>query len=275
MKTVGFAPEQTRPPIPPSKEGEPFSVCNFVGLPESNDETMPNSDQPVSRREIANIELFRGIPNAALDDVRRLARRLGFAKDARVFHQGDTRIRAHALLEGSVRVTQSGSDGAHIVLRFIGPNEMFGATAAFVDRRYPADANAMEPSVEVSWSEGDLLRLMHRHPQIAINTLKIVSGRLHEAQERLRELSTQSVQRRIARTILRLVRQFGKDGSSGTTIGLPLRRKDIADIAGTTLYSASRALTGWEKRGLLMTRGQTLTVVKPADLRRIAEHAVG
>ncbi len=183
-------------------------------------------------------------------------------------------MRAHALLEGSVRITQSGSDGAHIVLRFIGPGEMFGAAAAFANRRYPADADAMEPSVEVSWSESDLLKLMHRHPQIAINALKFTSRRLHEVQERLRELSTQPVRRRIAHTILRLIRQFGRDGPGGTTIELPLRRKDIADIAGTTLYSVSRALTNWEKRGLLVTRGQALTISKPADLRRIAEQVI-
>lgn len=129
----------------------------------------------------------------------------------------------------------------------------------------------MAPSVVVSWSEADLIRLVHRHPQIALNTLRIMGRRLAELQNRLREVSTQSVERRVAHTILRLVRQFGREGSLGTTIGVSLRRKDIADIAGTTLYSVSRALTNWEKRGLLFTRDQTLTVTKLKDLRAIAD----
>ena len=129
----------------------------------------------------------------------------------------------------------------------------------------------MAPSVAVSWSEADLIRLIHRHPQVALNALRIMGRRLAELQNRLREVSTQSVERRVAHTILRLVRQFGREESFGTTIGLSLRRKDIADIAGTTLYSVSRALTDWEKRGLLFTRDQTLTVTKLKELRAIAE----
>ncbi|WP_234685867.1 Crp/Fnr family transcriptional regulator [Bradyrhizobium monzae] len=235
---------------------------------------MASSDPAVSRRELANIELFRGASASTLDEARRSARRLSFAKDARIFDQGDPRVRAHALLEGSVRISQSGSDGAQIVIRFIGPGEIFGAAAAFADRRYPADADAMEPCVEVSWSETDLLRLISRHPQVAINALKIMGRRLHELQNRLREVSTQSVERRVAHTILRLVHQFGREAPHGKTIALPLRRKDIADIAGTTLYSVSRSLTSWERRGLLFTRDQTLTVVKVTDLRGIAEMIV-
>lgn len=232
---------------------------------------MAGSDPPVSRRELANIELFRGVSTGVLDEGRRSARRLIFVKDAKVFDQGDTRIRAHALLEGSVRISQAGSDGAQIVLRFIGPGEIFGAAAAFTDRRYPGDADAVAPSVEVSWSEAELIKLIHRHPQIGLNALKIMGRRLNELQNRLREVSTQPVERRVAHTLLRLVRQFGREEPRGTTIGLPLRRKDIADIAGTTLYSVSRSLTNWEKRGLLVTRDRMLTVIRPADLRAIAE----
>lgn len=129
----------------------------------------------------------------------------------------------------------------------------------------------MAPSVEVSWSEAELLGLINRHPQVAQNALKIMGKRLSELQNRLREVTTQSVERRVAHTVLRLVQQFGRGGPLGTTIGLPLRRKDIADIAGTTLYSVSRALTNWEKRGLLITRDHMLTVIRPAELRAIAE----
>ena len=232
---------------------------------------MADSDPPVSRRELASIELFRGVSAAALDEARKSARRLIFSKDARVFDQGDTRVRAHALLKGIVRISQSGSDGAQIVIRFIGSGEIFGVAAAFTDHRYPADADTMAPSVVVSWSEADLIRLIHRHPQVALNALRVMGRRLAELQNRLREVSTQSVERRVAHTILRLVRQFGREESLGTTIGLSLRRKDIADIAGTTLYSVSRALTDWEKRGLLFTRDQTLTVTKLKEIRAIAE----
>ncbi len=229
------------------------------------------NDALVTRKELASIELFRGLSASALDDVRTFARRVIFAKEARIFDQGEGRVRAHALLEGGVRISQSGSDGAQIVLRLIAPGEIFGTIAAFADRRYPGDADAMLRSVEVSWSESDLTKLMNRNPQIALNALRILGRRLHETQDRLREVSTQPVERRVAHTLLRLVHQFGRVTSLGTTIDLPLRRRDVADIAGTTLYSVSRVLTNWENRDWLITREQKLTVLKLNDIRTIAE----
>ena len=67
--------------------------------------------------------------------------------------------------------------------------------------------------------------------------------------------------------------QAGLSTLDGTAIEFPLRRKDVADISGTTLHTASRILTGWEKAGLLTTRNRRLTVRKPAELLRIAEEA--
>ena len=54
-------------------------------------------------------------------------------------------------------------------------------------------------------------------------------------------------------------------------IEIPLRRKDVADISGTTLHSASRILTAWEKAGLLVSRNQHLTIRKPSEIQRIAD----
>ena len=223
--------------------------------------------------DLARLELFDGLSVAAMEEVRAAARFRQFGRNTRIFNQGDQGVRAHALLEGSVRISQSGSDGAQVVVRFITKGEMFGTVALFTDRRYPADAETLADAVEVSWSEAGLAALMSSHPQIAINVIRIVGKRLQEAQERMRELATQRVERRIAHTLLRLARRAGRRSAEGTAIELPLRRKDIADICGTTLHSASRILTPWEKAGWLVTRDQHLTIREVARIRQIAEDA--
>lgn len=223
------------------------------------------------RLDLASLELFGGLSDVAMDEVRAAARFRQFERHTRIFNQGDEGVRAHALLEGSIRISQSGSDGAQVVVRFITAGEMFGTVALFTDRRYPADAETLVDCVEVSWSEAGLAALMNRHPQIAINVIRIVGKRLQEAQERMRELATQRVERRIAHTLLRLARRAGRRTDAGISIELPLRRKDIADICGTTLHSASRILTPWEKSGWLVTRDQHLTIRELARIQQIAE----
>jgi CRP-like cAMP-binding protein len=224
---------------------------------------------------MASMDLFQDLTPAARAEIMGAARRRHFAKDDRIFDQGDPTGRAHALVEGSVRISQSGADGGEVVIRFIGPGEMFGTLALFTDRQYPADAIALTDSVEVSWSEAELLDLLRRHPQIAMNMIRIVGRRLKEAQERVRELSTQRAERRVAHVVLRLARQSSRRTAVGMAIEFPLRRKDIADMAGTTLHTASRILTAWEKAGLLVSDNQRLTIRKPSGIQRIADDLAG
>ena len=222
---------------------------------------------------IAAMELFRGLPASALKSVAASARVRRLPKDLRIFCQGEEGVRAHAVIEGVVRIAQSGSDGAQVIIRFIGPGEMFGTVSLFTDNRYPADAITLVDTLEASWSEADLLGLIHRHPQIGVNVIRVIGKRLQEVQDRVRELATQPAERRVAHAVLRLARQAGHSTVDGTAIEFPLRRKDVADIAGTTLHTASRILTAWEKAGLLATHNQRLTIRQPAKLSRIAEDA--
>jgi CRP-like cAMP-binding protein len=228
-------------------------------------------DAQASPEILVAMDLFQGLPRPALETVAAAARLRRLPKHLRIFSQGDYGVRAHAVIEGSVRITQSGRDGAQVIVRFIGPGEMFGTVALFTDRIYPADAATLTETLEASWSEADLLDLMTAYPVIAINAIRIIGKRLQEVQERVREFATQSAERRVAHTVLRLAHQAGHSTIDGTAIDFPLRRKDVADIAGTTLHTASRILTAWEKSGFLVSHNQYLTVLQPAQLLRIAE----
>jgi CRP-like cAMP-binding protein len=228
---------------------------------------------PITPEALAPLDLFRGLSSAAVNDAAALARARRFPEEALIFSQGDDGVRAHAVIEGGVRISQAGSDGGQIAVRFVVPGEMFGTVALFTDGRYPADAVTLAPTSEVSWSEADLFELIGRYPQLATNLIRIIGKRLQEVQERLREASTRRAPQRIARAILRLSRQVGRDIPEGIAIELPLRRRDVADISGTTLHTASRILARWEKEGLVASRDRRLTIRQPAEILRIAEEA--
>lgn len=220
---------------------------------------------------IAALELFDGLPPAALDHVIARARIQMLARGARVFDQGEPVERAHLLLSGAVRIAQTGADGGEIVIRFIGPGEVFGSVAIFTDHCYPADGVAMIDSIEASWAHADLLDLIERYPRIAVNLVTIIGRRLAELQNRVREMATQHVECRIANTLLRLGRQAGRTGPAGTAITFPLRRKDIADIAGTTLYTVSRTLTDWRRKGWIADDKRALVLLSPGVIEQIAQ----
>lgn len=234
-----------------------------------------NMDRLPDADEVGAIDLMTALPLPILEESAACGRLRHIPAETRIFDQGMRAGRAHALLSGCVRIAQTGSDGEEILVRFIGPGEIFGCVPSLTDGLYPADATAMVDSVELSWDPADLLALMQRHSAIAINMITILGKRLGEAQERVRELATQSAERRVAHSLLRLVGQAGQTTGAGIRIGFPLRRKDIADIAGTTLHTASRILAAWERQGVLTSRNRQMVIAAPDDLARIAEGVAG
>jgi CRP/FNR family transcriptional regulator, nitrogen oxide reductase regulator len=217
------------------------------------------------------MDLFLGLKTAALTEVARRGQLQRLTKGTLLFAQGATADRCHALVEGRMRIAQSGAEGDQIIVRFVGPGETFGTVALFTDRRYPAEATAVVDSVEISWPEATLLELIERHPQIALNLVKIVGSRLREAQERLREVATQRVDRRIAHALLRLAhRDSTPEGKGDAAIEFPLTRQDLAEMCGATLYTVSRVLTAWEKAGYITTRRKQLTIRRYPEIRRLA-----
>lgn len=223
-----------------------------------------------SRTDFSRTRLAQGLSDTAVAQLASLAIVRRVAAGTRIFNQGDPDARAHVVLSGAVRITQSGPDGGHVLLRFIPAGEMFGAVAIFHNRRYPGDATASLHTVEASWSEGDLLQVMQAWPQLSINMIKIVGERLQEAQDRVRELSTQRAEQRIANALLRLARQAGVRTHEGISISTPLRRRDVAELSGTTLYTASRIITGWEKDGALETTRLQVLLRRPERLEAVA-----
>lgn len=221
--------------------------------------------------QLSRLGLFAGVSSDGLAEVRDQARIDRFDKDALIFEQGAEARRAYALAQGSIRIVQTGSDGGQAIIRFISPGELFGTVPLFTHRRFPADAIAAEPSAVLSWSEADIFALIERYPRIGVNIIRIIGTRLAELQDRVRELATQRAEQRIAHTLLRLATQAGHDVQGELAIDIPLRRKDLAEISGTTLHTASRILSAWERAGLLTSHEQRLTLRDLPAIARLAD----
>lgn len=221
--------------------------------------------------DLANSELFREVSEKGIADAIRCASVRLLPKGTTVFAQDQAADRARALLAGRVRIAQSGSEGDQLLVRFVGPGEIFGTIGLFTGHVYPAQATSVVDSVEISWSESALLTLIEQFPQIAINLVKITGKRLREVEERLRELASHRVERRIAALLLRLAHQAGQNTDDGTAIDFPLSRKDVADMCGANLHTVSRTLTAWEKAGWIETNQQRVTVRDRLEISRRAE----
>lgn len=215
-------------------------------------------------------ELFRGIPSAALADIRASSFRRHLSTDEALVRQGDPAENLHVVLSGRLRVTQTTSEGHQIIIRYLGPEETVGYTALSGGAHHPGTVTAVGDGRLLGWSATAIRQIMVTHPQVAINAVAILSARYVEMQTRLRERATQNVERRIAHTVLRLTRQAGRQTTRGIEIAFPLSRQDLAEMADTTLHTVSRTLSGWESQGIVGNGRRLVVVCKPDALASIA-----
>jgi CRP-like cAMP-binding protein len=157
-------------------------------------------------------------------------------------------------------------------MRIIVPGDLFGAMAfIFPKDGYPASAQAMEACAALSWNAELFRELALRDPGIGLKMTELMYRHVQEIQKRLMELATERVQRRVARTLLRLAEQTGKNGRDGLLIDLPLSRQEIAEMAGTTLYTVSRILRQWQREGVIHAGRERVVIGNAHALAVVAD----
>ena len=151
------------------------------------------------------------------------------------------------------------------------PGEVFGTVAALGDAVYAATAQAVGPCLALGWESAVMAGLLEQYPRLALNALRFLAGRVREFQDRTRELATERAEQRVAHALLRLAAQLGRAVPAGVLLDLPLTRQDVAELTGTTLFTASRILRRWEQHGLI-TSGRAQVILRdPPALRHLAE----
>lgn len=229
---------------------------------------------PLSTPAGLNLErsvLFHGLSAEERETVLRRAVSRQAERRQIVFHEGDPADALYIVDTGRVKLTQLAADGQEVLVGFLGPGDLFAGVAALPDSRYPVTAAAVEPTRLLLWHRGDLEDLCGRYPRIRTNILQTMAGRMREALGRVRELSTERVAQRVARALLRLVRQAGRRMETGVLIDHPLSRQELAEMTGTTLYTVSRLLSQWEEEGIVEAGRERVLVRTPHRLVSIAE----
>jgi CRP-like cAMP-binding protein len=225
----------------------------------------------LSRSLLQAVPMFQAMPEAELDAALQRAQAFLLKEGDAAFRQGEPVENFFVLLSGHLKVMQITPDGEQVVVRYVNPGDIFGIARAMGRMSYPASAIAVQESLAVAWPAAEWDKFINRNTQFASSALQTVGQRLQDAHSRIRELSTEEVEQRVARAILRLVKESGEHTNDGVQISFPITRQDIAEMTGTTLHTVSRLLSQWKEQGLVDTGRKRVIVSNLEKLRSLAE----
>lgn len=215
--------------------------------------------------------VFNGLTSEQLAELLKNGRHTNLHPKSILFHQSDPATNCYMVNRGRLKLTKLNEQGKEVIVRYINAGELTAAVAVLKNSKYPVTAQSIENTEVVGWDKPTMMQMMRQYPDIAINLLGILLERLDDVQNRYLELCTENVQRRIARSLLRLMRRAGSKIPEGINIDIPLSRQNIADYSGTTLYTVSRTLSAWEKNGWIKSGREQVVITNPHALVLFAE----
>jgi CRP-like cAMP-binding protein len=192
-----------------------------------------------------------------------------------ILHRGDDPAGVLVLLEGRVKIAALGADARDAVLAFRGPGDLVGELGAIDGARRSADVAALEPVAALSLSASDFQRLVAARPGIGMALLRVVTGRLRQADGDLATLGAFDVLGRVARRLIELCERYGADSGAGVAITLPLTQEELAGWTGASREAVSKALNTLRGLGWVETRRRELHVTDLDALRTYAGMADG
>jgi CRP/FNR family transcriptional regulator len=195
-----------------------------------------------------------------------------FDQDTMIFLEGDPADRLWVISSGQVKIVKHTSEGQENLLEVITPGEMFGG-AGLLLATHPATAVAMTVTTALSIERELYLQLIRQYPDLALRIIYLLGERLQAAMK-MRALSVERVDVRLANILLKLCDKVGRPIDEGMRINLPLSRQDLADMAGTTIETAIRVMSRFRKEGLVHTEsGGYVVVLDRERLQRLSEGA--
>jgi len=170
-----------------------------------------------------------------------------------IFAEGDPADAFMAIVSGRVKVFKSTPAGKEIILEIFGAGDPLGAVAVYEGAPFMASALALEASEILSIDSRAFFRLLEDDPAFVRGLLSGLTIRLAELTRRLAEMSGARVEARFARLFLKLADQIGRQDRGGLFVPMPLSRQELADLTGTTIETAIRIMSRWQKEDVLRT----------------------
>jgi CRP/FNR family cyclic AMP-dependent transcriptional regulator len=157
----------------------------------------------------------------------------------------------YLVISGKVAISQIAENGSEVLLEIVQPDELFGESAFLDVSRRCEQSVAIERSKLMAWAISDIEELVMKRPRLAVALLQILAQRNAEFTRRIESLAIDSVERRLARSLIRFSERFGSTQPDGSIHMMPFTHDMLSRYVGTTREVITQYMNQFRKRGYL------------------------
>ena len=190
---------------------------------------------PVDNEFLGSIPYFSGLGDAELDSIRRRVFERRVDRGEMIQLEGESAEALFFVASGAVKELKTSAEGREQILSIVHAGESFNDVSVFDNGPTFAGAQAMTPAVLYGISGDDLRGILAEHPQVAVNTARVLADRARQLVSLVEDLSFRNVSGRVAKILL----EHASDGEGSKP---RLTQQETAAMAGTVREVVARSL---------------------------------
>ena len=224
----------------------------------------------MQRRTSTVDTLLSGAPAVLSDQLFDVARVHQLKPGDVLFAAGDAGDGCYRLDKGLLKVMVTSTTGEERIVAILGPGAIVGELAMIDRMPRSASVVALRDSVLRFISREAYEKRVLACPETKQALLEILAFRLRQADEGLAASTFLSVKARVARALLELAELVGTpSGQQCIVLDEKISHADLATMAGAAREHASRVLSEWRRRNLVLTSvSQCYVLTDVAALKR-------
>ncbi|HHX56683.1 MAG TPA: Crp/Fnr family transcriptional regulator [Clostridiales bacterium] len=203
---------------------------------------------------IDHVPIFASLNHEEKMEIIEIATSRIYKKGETVYMAGEEGNTLFVIYTGKVKLSRLNANGKEQVLRLVESGEFMGELSLFSSIPLTDNAQALEETTMCILQGDRLKELMAKHPSITFKVMDELSRRLEKAENRIEDISLNSVNKRVASALIEL-----SNGKKEFLI--PMTKGDLASQLGITQETLSRKLASLQEEGLIILEGHRKIII--------------
>jgi CRP-like cAMP-binding protein len=201
---------------------------------------------------------FAGLTPAELESVLGAAKQIKAVANSVITNQDHPAEHLYLLLTGRARYFYVTETGKKVILLWIPPGQTIGGAALVTPPSgYLLSSETVRNSSMLVWDRATIRSLAARCPRLVENAMSETHTYLVAYRAAHMSLVCDTAPERLAQVLTSLASGIGQKVAEG--VELNIRNEELANEANVTLFTTSRLLSEWQRRGMLLKgRGKIL-----------------
>ena len=217
---------------------------------------------------ISELPIFKGLNDIQLQKISDIAVLKQVEKNQLIFSEGEDGIGFYIVASGIVKVYKSSIYGKEQILHIFGKGEPFGEAAVFMDKPFPANAQALKKGSVLFFPKKEFIKLAKKDPKLVLKMLAVLSIRLKQLASIIENISLKEVPGRLASYLL----YISKEQNNKEIISLNISKSHLAGILGTISETLSRIFSKMSAEKIIKVQGNSIEILNFNRLKQLSEN---